>query len=119
MLFRVPFQVLATYRVPGENLKYRFEIKTKSNYEVEIALQIDNSKKNDVMEYIGFEKFSNKRIQALLDCYLKETFLYSNFGKFNKKLDLEFYSNPIITNGNICIINSGVRNTQGQALKIK
>jgi len=107
------------FRIPGENLKYGFEIKTKSNYEVEITLQIDNSQKNDIMEYVGFEKFSNKRIQALLDCYLKETFLYSNFGKFNKKQDLEFYSNPIITNGNICIINSGVRNTQGQALKIK
>lgn len=71
------------------------------------------------MEYVGFEKFTNKRIQALLDCYLKEIFLYSNFEKFNTEQDLEFYSNPITTNGTISIINSGVRNTQGQALKIK
>lgn len=107
------------FRVPGKNLKYGFEIKTKSNYEVEITLHIDNSQKNNIMEYVGFEKFSNKKIQALLDCYLKETFLYSNFEKFNKKQDLEFYSNPIITDGSICIINSGVRNTQRLALKIK
>lgn len=107
------------FRIPGKNLKYGFEIKTKSNYEVEITLQIDNLQKNNIMEYVGFEKFTNKRIQALLDCYLKEIFLYSNFEKFNKEQDLEFYSNPIITNGAICIINSGVRNTQGQALKIK
>lgn len=107
------------FRIPGKNLKYGFEIKTKSNYEVEITLQIDNSQKNNIMEYVGFEKFTNKRIQALLDCYLKEIFLYSNFEKFNKEQDLEFHSNPIITNGAICIINSGVRNTQGQALKIK
>lgn len=107
------------FRIPRKDLKYRFEIKTQSNYEVEITLQIDNSRKNDIMEYAGFEKFSNKRIQALLDCYLKETFLYANFGRFNKKQDLEFYSNPIITNGNICIINSGVKNTQYQALRIK
>ena len=106
------------FRVPGKNLKYGFEIKTKSNYEVEITLHIDNSQKNNIMEYVGFEKFSNKKIQALLDCYLKETFLYSNFEKFNKKQDLEFYSNPIITDGSICIINSGVRNTQRLALRI-
>lgn len=107
------------FRVPGKNLKYGFEIKTKSNYEVEITLHIDNSQKNNIMEYVGLEKFSNKKIQALLDCYLKETFLYSNFDKFNKKQDLEFYSNPIIIDGTICIINSGVRNTQRLALKIK
>ncbi|NDV46943.1 hypothetical protein D0T49_07770 [Paludibacter sp. 221] len=107
------------FRAPGDELKYRFEIKTKSNYEVEVTLQIDNSEENKVMEYAGFEKFAPKRIQALLDCYLKETFLHSNFEKFNKKQDLEFYSNPIITNKNICIINSGVRNTKGEALKVK
>ena len=71
------------------------------------------------MEYIGFEKFTNKKKQALLDCYLKETFMYSNFGKFNNQKDIEFYSNPIITHKNICTINSGVRNKNKFALKIK
>lgn len=107
------------FKLPGKDLKYSFEIKTKSNYEVEILLQIDSSKTNYIMEYAGFEKFTNKRIQALLDCYLKETFIYSNFERFNKQQDLEFYSNPIIAKGNICIINSGVRNINRKALKIK
>lgn len=107
------------FKPQGENLKYNFQIKTKSNYAVEITLQIDNSKTNNIMEYIGFDKFTNKKIQALLDCYLKETFLYSNFGKFNKQQNLEFYSSPIITEGNICIINSGVKNRNKIALKIK
>lgn len=107
------------FRAPGDDLKYKFEIKTKSNYEVEIKLEINNSKDNKTMEYIGFEKFNAKKIQALLDCYLKEVFLYSNFERFNKKENIEFYSNPIITNKDICIINSGVRNTKQEALKLK
>lgn len=107
------------FKTPGTDLKYNFQIKTESNYAVEITLQIDDSKENNVMEYIGFEKFTNKKKQALLDCYLKETFMYSNFGKFNNQKDIEFYSNPIITHKNICTINSGVRNKNKFALKIK
>lgn len=84
-----------------------------------MTLRVNNSEENKVMEYVGFEKFTSKRIQALLDCYLKETFLYSSFGRFNKKQDIEFYSNPIITSEDLCIINSGVRNTKGEVLKIK
>ena len=75
--------------------------------------------KRIVMEYIGFEKFTNKKRQALLDCYLKETFMYSNFEKFNEQKDLELYSNPILTDGDTCIIDSGVRNKNKLALKIK
>lgn len=107
------------FKTPGTNLKYNFQIKTEGNYAVEITLQIDDSKENKIMEYIGFEKFTNKKKQALLDCYLKETFMYSNFEKFNNPKDIEFYSNPIITHNNICIINSGVRNKNKLALKIK
>lgn len=107
------------FKLRGENLKYNFQIQTKSNYEVKVTFQIDNSKTNNVIEYIGFEKFTNKKIQALSDCYLKETFLYSNSEQFNKQQDLEFYSNPIITKGSICTINSGVKNKNKIALKIK
>lgn len=70
------------------------------------------------MEYIGLEKFTEKRIQALLDCYLKETFIYSNFNKYNKEEHLEFFSRPIITNDNITFINSGVKNIKNQPLII-
>ncbi|MCH5235324.1 MAG: hypothetical protein J1E16_08500 [Muribaculaceae bacterium] len=107
------------FKASDRNLKYSFEIRTKRNYEVDITLRIDNSRINNVMEYRGFEKFTNKKLQALLDCFLKETFIYSNFQKFNKRQDLDFYSNPIITQGNICIIHSGIRNKQKLPLKIK
>ena len=71
------------------------------------------------MEYKGFEKFSDKKIQALLDCYLKEVFLYSNFERFNNKEELDFYSEPIKVDGHISTINSGVKNKKAKALKIK
>lgn len=99
--------------------KYSFEIKTKKNCEVEISIYIDSSKKNKTMEYIGFEKLNNKKIPALLDCYLKEVFLYSNFERYNKKEDVEFYSNPILLHNNIYTINSGVRNIKEESLKLK
>lgn len=107
------------FKAFDEYSKYKFEIRTTSNYEVKIILQIDNSKTNRTMEYKGFEKFTDKKIQALLDCYLKEVFLYSNFERFNKKEELEFYSEPIKIDGHISIINSGVRNKKGKALKVK
>lgn len=102
-----------------EHLKYKFEIRTTSNYEVKIILQIDYSNVNRTMEYRGFEKFTEKKRQALLDCYLKEVFLYSNFEKFNNEEDLEFYSEPIKIDGHITTINSGVRNKKAKALKVK
>ena len=102
-----------------EHSKYKFEIRTTSNYEVKIILQIDYSNVNRTMEYRGFEKFTEKKIQALLDCYLKEVFLYSNFEKFNNEEDLEFYSEPIKIDGHITTINSGVRNKKAKALKVK
>lgn len=102
-----------------EHSKYKFEIRTTSNYEVKIILQIDYSNVNRTMEYRGFEKFTEKKIQALLDCYLKEVFLYSNFDKFNNEEDLEFYSEPIKIDGHITTINSGVRNKKAKALKVK
>lgn len=102
-----------------EHSKYKFEIRTTSNYEVKIILQIDYSNVNRTIEYRGFEKFTEKKIQALLDCYLKEVFLYSNFEKFNNEEDLEFYSEPIKIDGHITTINSGVRNKKAKALKVK
>lgn len=107
-----------TFKPQDKDLKYMFEIKTNGNSCVEITFIINNNKINNVMEYIGLEKFTEKRIQALLDCYLKETFIYSNFNKYNKEEHLEFFSRPIITNDNITFINSGVKNIKNQPLII-
>lgn len=103
-------------RIPDKNSKYKFELKITGDYEVEICLTVDYGKDNHVMEYRGLDKFSPKKIQALFDCFLKEVILYSNFGRFNKEKDLEFYSNPIVSHGKIHYINSGVRNKNKQRL---
>ena len=59
-------------------------------------------------------------IVNLVDCFIKETFIKSNFGIFNKEVDLKFYSKK--ENGQekdkVTII-SGVMNTEKQPLRIK
>lgn len=70
------------------------------------------------MEFIGLEKFEYKKIQALLDCYLKETFIYSNFGKYNLENELKFNSPNIQTKNNDIIITSSVKNIKQQPLTI-
>lgn len=107
------------FRSTGKDLRYKFEITTRINYEVEVTLTIDSSKENKSMEFIGFDKFSPKRIQALLDCFLKETFIYSNFKNFNIEQDVKFYSNQIKTTNDLCIIHSAVKNIKHEPLKIK
>lgn len=106
------------FRPKRDKEKYMFEIKTESNYHVEVTLKIDSHLTNKTMEYSGLEKFTNKRIQALLDCYLKETFIYANFKRYNKEEELNFYSVPIITKGNVTIIKTGVENINKNPLKI-
>lgn len=91
----------------------------KSTYELEIEIKIDQTKLNDIMEFKGFDSYSDKKIQALLDCFLKETFLYSNFEKFNIKENLQFYSEPILVKDSLTIINSGVKNIKHQKLKLR
>lgn len=98
--------------------KYMFQIKTEGNYKVEITLCIDNQMSNSIIEFIGLDKFDVKRIQALLDCYLKETFMYSNFNKFNIEDELSFNSIPIKTNGNMTIISSSVQNIKQKPLRL-
>jgi len=102
-----------------QNSKYHFTLIMKSTYELEIEIKIDQTKLNDIMEFKGFDSYSDKKIQALLDCFLKETFLYSNFEKFNIKENLQFYSEPILVKDSLTIINSGVKNIKHQKLKLR
>ena len=99
--------------------KYNFNITIIQNYDVNIILSIDSSLENRRMEFLGFAKFDDKKIQRLLDCFLKELFIYSNFEKYNKTEELIFYSNPIMTHDGITTINSGVKNKNKNPLKLK
>lgn len=97
--------------------KYNFEVKVEGGYDIEIKIIIDRNKNNQSMELLALEKFNNKRIQQLLDCFIKEIFFYSNFNTLNKE-NVITYSNPIVNKNNITIINSGIKNTLKDPLKL-
>lgn len=96
--------------------KYSINIDIKKQYDVCISLTIDTKKKNYSAEFMAFEKMTNKKIQQLFDCIIKEIFLYSNFNMFNIEEELEAYSVPIIEKDKIVNINSGIRNIKEKPL---
>lgn len=102
---------------PIETGKYQLVINTKLDYNVKIKLIVDNKKYNNCKEYNGFDKFTHQKLQALLDCYLKEIFIYYNFMRYNNEKELVFYSPTITTlkNGEV-VIKSGVRNINKEPL---
>ena len=104
--------------IKDKNSKYNFSIKVENNYDVQITFYINKTKKNTIIEYSALEKFDPKRIQQLLDCFIKEIFIYSNFQKFNTK-NIQTYSDNIQHIGNETIINSGIRNTKKEELMLK
>lgn len=108
----------SNYRYYGSGKKFMFGIKTKYKFYVEIYIKIDLTEDNKTMEFTGLEKFDYKKIQALLDCYLKETFIYSNFGKYNIEKELKFNSPNIQTKNNEVIITSVVKNIKQLPLTI-
>ena len=97
--------------------KYNIVIEINNCSDVAITINIDNTKESTSMEFLAFKHFSAKRIQQLLDCYIKEIFIYSHFSIYNKLA--ETYSTPIINKGNITTIISGIRNVSGQPLILK
>ena len=70
-------------------------------------------------EYSGFDQLSHVQIQQLLDCYLKEVFLYSSLKAYSIKKKLVFFSDPILmTDSNKkVIIKSGVKGINGYVLQ--
>ena len=66
-----------------EQERYQPKIRFEEDYDVELVIKIDTSKVNKYNEFIGLKNIENKRLQQLLDCYIKEIFIYSNFEKFN------------------------------------
>ncbi len=103
----------------SEKQRYSFIIQITNGCDVEISMIINKDVPNHSMEYLGFDKFQPKNIQLLLDCYIKEVFIYSNFAKFNVETELETYSNPITKDGNKIFIHSGIRNKLMKPLILK
>ncbi len=63
--------------------KYQLKINTKLDYYVKINIIIDDAKKNNSIEYQGFDKFTYIKLQSLIECFLKEIFIYYNFKTYN------------------------------------
>lgn len=98
--------------------KYNLNITIISNHDVCITLSIDTRKTNQSAEFSAFEKMTYKKIQQLLDCIIKEIFIFSNFNEFNKENELEAYSVPILEKEKVVSINSGIRNIKKNPLCI-
>ena len=97
--------------------KYNIIIEINNCSDVAITINIDKTKESTSMEFLAFKHFSAKRIQQLLDCYIKEIFIYSHFSIYNKQA--ETYSSPITNQENITTIISGIRNKSGQPLILR
>ena len=97
--------------------KYSFMIEIHNCADVEIKVVIDDSKESTSMELLAFKHFDAKRLQQLLDCYIKEIFIYSHFSSHNKTAIT--YSDHPVKRGNTTTINSGIKNSNGQPLILK
>ena len=97
--------------------KYSFMIEIRNCADVEIKVVIDDLKESTSMELLAFKHFDAKRLQQLLDCYIKEIFIYSHFSLHNKTAIT--YSDHPIKRGNITTINSGIKSSNGQPLILK
>lgn len=96
--------------------KYFLVIETKKKYDIKVSIKIKDNVENNKKELKGLDKFDNKKIQQLLDCYIKELFIYSNFEKFNLNSNIETYSSQIFQENDVIMINSGIRNKQKEPL---
>ena len=103
------------------NSKERYHLTSVlvNGYDFSINIRIDKSNFSFSNEFSGLYNMDDKKIQQLLDCFIKEIFLYSNFNQFNKTDEIKTYSDPIITKGSIVEINSGIKNIMNNSLVIK
>ncbi len=104
----------------NEKGKYVLRVKTVNSSDCLVEMRIydkrDSGNSRD-SELSVFDEFNEKKIQRLLDCFIKEIFVYSNFDCFNK--NIAPYSSPIVHYQDGCkIINSGIRNILNQPLII-
>jgi len=103
----------------NSNERYKLTLALVNGNDFSINLRIDKSNTVFSNEFRGLYKMDDKKIQQLLDCFIKEIYLYSNFNQFNKANEIKTYSNPIITKGSIVEINSGIKNILNNPLVIK
>lgn len=72
---------------------------------------------NTLFEFNAFDKQNPKRIQALLDCLVKEMFLYSNFSRMNNAKDLTFFSTKPKDFPDRVVIMTGIKSRSNMKLR--
>lgn len=98
--------------------KYAMRIEKKSPYDLLITVVINKTAINDKVEFSALDNFDNKKIQQLLDCFIKEVIMYSNFERYNLTQELVAYSSPIVERNSVVTIDSGIRNKECKPLKV-
>jgi len=103
-------------QVPIISFRYTITINLIGKSDLSLEIKINTLKQNTTNIYMGFDKFSNETLQALIDCFIKELVMFSNFKKYNTFKELKFHSLPILSKGNTAIIQSGVKNKYDKEL---
>lgn len=97
--------------------KYTFIIRVTDAREAQVTIIINPHHDNHTYEFRAFDKFSALKIQQLLDCFMKEVFCYSNFGKYN--LRYETFGDPPKQTNKKTVIYSGIRAIGDAPLKLE
>ena len=105
--------------LPDEGTKYHISLHLIGLYAFSIHLTINNENDTIINEYLGINKLSEKRIQQLLDCFIKEIFIYSNYNRFNNSSEIITYSSPITYIDNQIFVDSGIKDNRLKPLKIR
>ena len=103
----------------NSNVRYNLTAVLVDKYDFSINLRIDKSNSSFSIEFRGLYNMDDKKIQQLLDCFIKELFLYSNFNRYNRIEEIETYSSPITAKGMFVEINSGIKNIKNNPLVFK
>lgn len=111
-------QSTRTIEIKTFSPKYSMRIEKKSPYDLLITVVINKTAINDKVEFSALDNFDNKKIQQLLDCFIKEVIMYSNFERYNLTQELVAYSSPIVERNSVVTIDSGIRNKECKPLKV-
>jgi hypothetical protein len=104
---------------PQKNARYQITLLLENKHTFSIKLDINKLSTNMTNEYLGIKKLNENKLQELLDCFIKEIFLYSNFCQYNEEKEIKTFSSLIINKDNIIEINSGIQNISLKPLVIK
>jgi len=108
----------STIRLNNISPKYSLKLEKKNPDDLLITVVINKTAINDKVEFSALDNYDNKKIQQLLDCFIKEVIMYSNFEEYNTTQELETYSSPIVEKKETVTINSGIRNKTHKPLKV-